>query len=102
MITNDGQPVDVPLHGAGRLYVDVPDLPASERGAVVRLFDEAGLPVTNITGSVEWTRRREGIFRISRLAAGAYRVVVTARDGRTWSQQQVEIRSFEDTEVVLR
>lgn len=101
VIDNDGEPVTVELRGAGRLFVDVPDLPLGERGAALRLFDGAGLPVTNRGGGIERTRRLEGGFRITRLPPDTYRIVVTTENGRTWTGE-AEVRAFEATEVVLR
>lgn len=91
----------VVLRAAGRLVVDVPDLPLGERGAALRLFDGAGLPVTDRGGGVERTQRLEGGFRITRLPPDTYRIVVTTENGRTWTGE-VEVRAFEATEVVLR
>ncbi len=101
LIDNRGEPVTVELSDAGRLVVDVPDLPANERRAVLRLFDGADLPVTTRGGTTERTQRREGGFRITRLPPDTYRVVVTAEDGRIWTGE-AQVRAFETTEVVLR
>jgi hypothetical protein len=101
VIDNDGEPVVVRLQGAGSLDVDVPALADDEPGAAMTLFDPAGLPVTNSIGGLEWTARREGVFRARTLPPGMYRVVVTARDGRSWSGE-VEIYPFDVTEVTLR
>jgi hypothetical protein len=100
VLTNEGDPIVVPLRGGGRLQVAVPDLQEGEQ-AVMRLADEGGLSVTDSIGSLEWRRWADGGFRTRTLPAGRYRITVTANDGRVWSGS-ADIVAFESTEIVLR
>lgn len=102
-VDNRGQRVEVPLAPAGRLYVTVDEFENDPPSyAILRVFDTVGRPVPSSFGAHVYSySARSRDFVVSPMVPGTYRIVVTAQGGRTWTRQ-VEIRPFEDTEVVLR
>lgn len=101
VVTNEGEPIHVPLEDAGRLVVRTPAFEESGSRATLSLIDSDGVPVPSRSGRVERTPGREGDFVVRALPPGTYRAEVVAPDGRTWSRE-VEIRPLEVTEVVMR
>ena len=85
-----GPPVEVVLPVLAMLEVSVPELHGEGTGAILRLYDEDGQPVSSracaTPGRSEWPGIVIGRFYAHGLQPGTYEVRVSAADGRTWSE----------------
>jgi hypothetical protein len=85
-VTSPGNGGRVVLPLAGGLDLKVPALAGTRVGAKVRLTDAQGKPFRNAWGDSPTTFDLDaGAYKFERLAPGAWKVDVTAADGRTWT-----------------
>jgi hypothetical protein len=85
-VTSPGNGGRVVLPLPGSLDLKVPALAGTRMGAKVRLTDANGKPFRTPWGDARSAFDLDaGAYKFERLAPGAWKVDVTAADGRTWT-----------------